>query len=91
MAYVAYHKETTVLLTNNKVYASPQAAQGAITRAAKRGEIDREDYMVADRNYFYDNIEKKVERTNIMSGEKYWEGVNTPCFMSPSCESYWSM
>jgi hypothetical protein len=32
-----------------------------------------------------------VERTNIMTGKKYLEPKNTPVFMSPACESYWTM
>jgi hypothetical protein len=32
-----------------------------------------------------------VERTNIMTGKKFLEAVDTPVFMSPACESYWSM
>ena len=32
-----------------------------------------------------------VERTNIMTGKKYMEKRNTPAFLSPACETYWSM
>ena len=32
-----------------------------------------------------------VERTNIMTGQKYMEKKGTPAFLSPACESYWSM
>ena len=32
-----------------------------------------------------------VERVNIMTGLKYQEPRTTPVFMSPACESYWSM
>ena len=35
--------------------------------------------------------EDMVERTNIMTGQKYMEKKDTPVFMSPACESYWSM
>ena len=35
--------------------------------------------------------EDMVERTNIMTGQKYMEKRNTPVFLSPACESYWSM
>lgn len=34
---------------------------------------------------------KMVERVNIMTGKKYMEAEDTPNFMSPSCEAYWSM
>lgn len=32
-----------------------------------------------------------VERTNIMTGKKYMEKKGTPAFLSPACETYWSM
>jgi len=38
-----------------------------------------------------DGYEDLVERVNIMTGLKYQEPRNTPVFMSPACESYWSM
>lgn len=34
---------------------------------------------------------KMAERVNMMTGQKYMEAEDTPAFMSPSCESYWSM
>ena len=39
-------------------------------------------------NFFYEN-EPLVERTNISCGNKYMERLNTPSFMSPSCDSYY--
>jgi hypothetical protein len=38
----------------------------------------------------YDDADM-VERTNIMTGKKYMEKQNTPAFLSPACETYWSM
>ena len=38
-----------------------------------------------------DYVEPMVERTNMMTGKKYMEGINTPNFMSPASEAYWSM
>lgn len=32
-----------------------------------------------------------IERTNIMTGKRYMEKKDTPVFLSPACESYWSM
>ena len=34
--------------------------------------------------------EDLVERVNIMTGLKYLEPRNTPVFMSPACETFWS-
>ena len=38
----------------------------------------------------YELIEPMVERTNMMTGKKFMEPINTPHYMSPSSESYWS-
>jgi hypothetical protein len=32
-----------------------------------------------------------VERVNLMTGKKYMEKADTPLFLSPSSETYWSM
>jgi hypothetical protein len=32
-----------------------------------------------------------VERTNLMTGKRYMEKKDTPAFLSPACETYWSM
>lgn len=32
-----------------------------------------------------------VTRKNMMSGKEYQERRDTPCYLSPACESYWSM
>ena len=32
-----------------------------------------------------------IERTNIMTGKKYMEKRDTPPFLSPACETFWSM
>jgi hypothetical protein len=37
------------------------------------------------------NDSDMVERTNLMTGKKYLEKKDTPVFLSPACESYWSM
>ena len=39
-------------------------------------------------DYFYEN-EPMVERTNISCGTKFMERLNTPSFLSPSCDSYY--
>jgi hypothetical protein len=36
-------------------------------------------------------VPKMVKRRNLMSGLEYEEPEDTPAFLSPSCESYWSM
>lgn len=99
MAYVIYEYATTKIYGGqSKSYKTFGAAKAAITRMRKKmpaadvgTERDPEFfYCIAEINYFFKTIEKKVERTNLMSGEKYMESVNTPRFCSPSSESYWS-
>ena len=46
------------------------------------------DSEVVTYDYFYEN-EPVVERTNISGGNKYTERLNTPSFLSPSCDSYY--
>lgn len=98
MAYVIYNNETTQLLGgSNKFYKTLAAAKAAISRIRKN--IPTEDwgtardplfvYAIAEINEFYKNIEKTVERTNIITGKTFRESVNTPYFCSPSSESYW--
>ena len=38
----------------------------------------------------YELIEPMVEKTNMMTGNKFQESINTPHYLSPSSESYWS-
>lgn len=93
MSYVIYNAETTILLSS-KTYKTAGAAKAALTRAASPGRdnpVVRADFAVADYADFTANIEKQVERTNMMSGVKYMEAINTPPYMSPACDSYWSM
>ena len=102
--FVVYHKQTTQIVgkdlqpDHRKVYKSHAAALAAITRAARKQGIMEVDpnhpkfvYGVARKQGFHETIEKKVVRTNMMTGEDYVESVNTPNYMSPSSETYWSM
>lgn len=93
MAYVIYNKESTILAGNRYGYETARAAKGQLTKLIKAGEIKgaKEDFDVEEVSYFYEAVEIKVERKCMMGGKTYWEGVNTPNYMSPACESYWSM
>lgn len=95
MAFVLYDIKTTRL--HNMVYGSPKtyktigAARAALTRLVKKSDLDRDSIGIAEVNYFYSFVEKKVTRTNLMSGKEYTEGVNTPSYCSPASDAYWSM
>ena len=83
-------------------YKSMAAAKAAITRAAKKmgnytGGLMLIDpshplyvYGIARADGFFATIEKKVVKTNMMTGKEYMESPNTPLHMSPSSETYWS-
>ena len=50
------------------------------------------DFKVADvETYREDFPIKMVEKVNMMSGKTYMEAENTPNYMSPASEAYWSM
>lgn len=105
MGYVIYELATT--RTKGKMaYRTHAAAQAAITRwsrtwfqerykplypAVDRGEDPIFVYGIAEANHFYANIERRVTRTNLMTGAEYSESVNTPLACSPASETYWSM
>lgn len=97
--YVVYEKESTRFLRLMgrswgcyvEDYASEGAAKAALTRAVKKGIVkDRDAYDISEKSYFHRNIEKSVEKTNLMSGKTFMEPVNTPYYCSPSSETYWS-
>jgi hypothetical protein len=97
MGYIVYHKASTAIpvTLRNKVYKTHGAAQAWITRLGK-GMIEDADhpkfnYAIAEAEYYAKHIERTVTRKNMMTGVEYTESINTPSYMSPACESYWSM
>ena len=94
MSYVIYNTKTTAIVTerafSTRYYATESAAKAAVTRFAKKGICNKAEVAVAAHDYYFENIEAKVKRVNMMSGLEYYESVNTPNFCSPSSESYWS-
>ena len=85
-------------------YKTMAAAQAAVTRASNQywrnfGQTPDYDvnqdpkfaYGVSEYEYYTKHIEKQVQRQNYMTGQTFYESVNTPHFCSPSSETYWSM
>ena len=58
-----------------------------------RGELTGEmvEMKIVDLETYRNKIEAQEEVTNMMTGKKFKQSVNTPNFMSPACESYRSM
>ena len=83
---------------HRKSYATLGAAEAALTRICKAENLLPTDpnyarfrYAIAASAFFHQNIEKSRTVTNMMSKQQFSETVNTPGYMSPSSESYWSM
>ena len=82
-----------------KSYKTMSAALAARTRMSKRYRADMLEsvndpqyrFGVADANYFHTTIEKSRTVKNMMNGAAIQETVNTPGYMSPRSEAYWSM
>ena len=82
-------------------YKTMAAAKAALTRMSKRYRADMLEavndpvfrYGIAEAAYFHTTIEKKVKRKVLegFGGKEFMEPVNTPSYMSPASESYWSM
>ena len=84
---------------HSKAYKTMPAAQAALTRMSKRYRADLKEtvndpqyrFGVAEANYFHSTIEKSRTVKNMMNGAPIVETVNTPGYMSPRSEAYWSM
>lgn len=89
MVYVVYNKDTTRMVrkaNGDEFFNTLSAAKRHVTRY-----LDHDAYGIADYDVYRANIEKTVERVNLMSGKTYQESINTPNYMSPASEAYWSM
>ena len=84
---------------HSQSYKTMAAAKAGLTRIAKAEGLLPTDpnyaeyrYAIAEAAYFHKHIEKQVKKSSLMDNTKTWyEGVNTPNYMSPSSEAYWSM
>ena len=84
---------------HRKSYKTMPAAQAALTKMSKRYCADLLEsvndpqyrYGVAEANYFHTSIERSRTVKNMMNGAPIVETVNTPGYMSPRSEAYWSM
>ena len=94
--YVVFEKLTTRYAGkkakyNDPIFDSLAAAKSHISRLVKSGKYAAEDLAVTDYENFYYNIERIVQKSNLMSGTPIFERINTPYYCSPSSETYWSM
>lgn len=90
--YYVYEIATSRIMQNKKgknTWKSYGAAVAFLTRMVRMG-YNAGDYSIIDVKLF-SFVDKKVEKVNLMTGKTYTESVNTPNYMSPSSEAYWSM
>jgi hypothetical protein len=84
---------------HRKSYKTRAAAGAALTRMSKRYRADLLEavndpqyrFGVAEAEYFHTSVEKSRTVKNMMNGAPLVETVNTPGYMSPRSEAYWSM
>jgi hypothetical protein len=84
---------------HRQTYKTIPAAKAALTKMSKRYRADLLEavndpmfrYAIAECHDFHQNIEASRKAKNMMSGEWFVEPINTPAYMSPARESYWSM
>ena len=81
-------------------YKTMAAAKAGLTRIAKAEGLLPTDpnyalfrYAISEAAYFHSTIEKQRKRQVLegFGGKEFMEPVNTPSYMSPASESYWSM
>ena len=95
--YYIYDQSTTKILSREgKRYHQPAAyktmgaAQAALTRMQKKW-VQRNADAAQGPLFTAAIAEAEYYKKNMMSGEEYTESVNTPNYMSPASEAYWSM
>ena len=71
-----------------RAYKTIAAAKATRTRLCEKFGWAWADLIITSRENYQPRM---VERTNLMSGEKYMEDVNTPRCCSPASETFWSM
>ena len=78
-------------------YKTMAAAKAGLTRIAKAEGLLNTDpnhafyrYAICEAGEFHNSIEKSRKRKNLMNGAEFMEKVNTPYYLSPASETYWS-
>ena len=90
--------DQTVRPDHRQYYKTMSAAKAGLTRIRKAENLLPTDpnytdfrYAIAETEYFHKSIEKSRTVKNMMNGNPFTETVNTPGYMSPRSEAYWSM
>jgi len=84
--FVVYHITSTMQARVSETESGAKRSVTCMNR--KAGAVE---YAYASEVDYNTKVVHKVKKTNLLSGKEYEEDSNTPCYCSPSCESYWSM
>lgn len=91
MSYYVISRGTGLIVTDGpscaRSYRTFGAAQATRTRLCRKAGWSIEDLNIVSTELYKPRL---VERTNIMTGQKFQEDVNTPRCCSPASETFWS-
>ena len=90
--YYVIARETGMIVSDGpnkgRAYKTWGAARATRTRLCSKAGWKAGDLQIINAKTYQPRM---VERTNLMTGQKYMEDVNTPNCCSPSSETFWSM
>ena len=84
MTYIMFNVD------NHSDNRSFESSRGAKIARAAANKNSKNTYEVVSLEEFNTDIVKMVEKTNLLSGEKFMERSDTPYYCSPSSETFWS-
>jgi hypothetical protein len=86
MRYTVYHVASTQEV---KTYNRKHDAVARTNKMNAHTSSAPHEYAYASERAYKKLVVHMVERTNLISGKKFMPS-NTPCYLSPSSETYWS-
>ena len=95
--YTVYHVASTMEAKSfyfehhAKAHAAKLNAREALRNAREARETEAPAYAYATVKVYRTEVVHMVTRRNLMTGLEYEEPSNTPGYMSPSRESYWTL
>ena len=102
MTFVIYNKETTKLAyraakgISKNTWNTKSSAKSFLTRCEKGlskipyvNNFSKNDYGIAEKEFFYENIEKMQEGICARTGKKIVQPVNIPYHLDRTYSHYW--
>ena len=102
MTFVIYNKETTKLAyranrgISKQTWNTESSAKSFLTRCEKGlskipyvNNFHKDDYAIAEKDFFHKNIEKMQEGICARTGNKIVQPVNIPYHLDKTFSNYW--